>query len=245
MKEIVDILQSIILIFILFKLVSVQGKSSLFNNQSNKINGKKLVLDSCVLIDGRILDIANAGFMPVELVIPRFILNELQMLADGQDSHKRERARFGLDIAHALQNNTANNVTVYQNNKNDFAANLPTDDKLVLTAKKLSTDLCTIDYNLNKVATIQGVQVLNINELANAIRPVALPGEKRSVKIVQKGSNKDQGVGYADDGSMIVVEGASRMVGKTLQVEVSRFIQTDAGKMLFAKPVTTPSPKRK
>lgn len=193
-----------------------------------------MILDTCALIDGRILEIANAGFTPSQIIIPSFVLSELQLLADGQDTHKRERARFGLDMVQALQNSADCEVVIY---KNDDNPSLPTDDRLVIAAKKLSADLCTIDYNLNKVATIEGVRVLNVNELANAIRPVALPGEKKRIKIVQKGSNKDQGVGYLEDGSMIVVEGAARSVGKQIDVEISRFIQTDAGKMLFARSV--------
>lgn len=231
MKEIIDIAQTVLLLALFFYLVH---GAKIIKPASKKV-GTKLMLDSCALIDGRILEIANTGFAPSQLIIPRFIINELQLLADGQDSHKRERARFGLDIVQALQNNASSDVIVY---KDDLEKNIPTDDKLVMAAKTLSADLCTIDYNLNKVATIEGVRVLNVNELAKAMRPVALPGEKKQIKIVQKGSNKDQGVGYIEDGSMVVVEGGARFIGKTVEVEVSRFIQTDAGKMLFARPVS-------
>ena len=230
MGEAIEILQTILLLvlaFFLFKNVSI-------SRQSLRSPGKKLVLDTCVLIDGRILEIADAGFVTAKLIIPSFIVSELQLLADGQDSQKRERARFGLDIITELQNSANCDVEIYKDNTK---TTLPTDDRLVITAKKLSADLCTIDYNLNKVATIEGVRVLNINELANAIRPVALPGEKKQVKIVHKGSNKDQGVGYMEDGSMVVVEGASKQIGQQVEVEVIRYIQTDAGKMLFAKQI--------
>jgi uncharacterized protein YacL len=228
MNQTIDIVQTFALLALLYLAVRNTRSMPL----KAKSNERKLVLDTCALIDGRILEIANTGFMPYQLVIPRFVIGELQLLADGQDSHKRERARFGLDIVQALQDHSSCDVTVY---KDDSNTSLPTDDRLVITAKKLSADLCTIDYNLNKVATIEGVRVLNVNELAKSIRPVALPGEKKSVKIVQKGSNKDQGVGYMDDGSMVVVEASSKKVGQTVDVEIVRFIQTDAGKMLFAR----------
>ncbi len=223
----IDLLQTVLLLIVLYMLVRQQGKTPVLK----RTNNKKLLLDTCALIDGRILEIADAGFVSSQLVIPQFIIHELQLLADGTDAHKRERARFGLDVVQALQSNPRCDVVI---SNEAPQKNVPTDDMLVLTAKKLSADLCTTDYNLNKVATIEGVTVLNVNELSNAIRPIALPGERKQVKIVQKGSNKDQGVGYSEDGSMIVVEGASRAIGKTIDVEISRFIQTDAGKMMFA-----------
>lgn len=228
MSETIEVLQTILLLvvaFFLFKNVSISRRSL-------RPTGKKLVLDTCALIDGRILEIADAGFVSAKLIIPSFIVGELQLLADGQDSQKRERARFGLDVIKELQNSANCEVDIYKDTSN---STLPTDDRLVIAAKKLSADLCTIDYNLNKVATIEGVRVLNVNELANAIRPVALPGEKKQIKIVHKGSNKDQGVGYMEDGSMVVVEGASKQIGQQLEVEIIRYIQTDAGKMLFAR----------
>lgn len=224
----IEIIQTLMLAGLLYAVIK---QSSSKNAVTVKKGDKKIVLDTCALIDGRILEISNAGFAANQLIIPQFIIHELQMLADCQDAHKRERARFGLDMVQALQNSVHCDVIV---SKDEVDKNLPTDNKLVVVAKKLSADLCTTDYNLNKVATIDGVRVLNVNELSKAVRPVALPGEKKHVKIVQKGSNKDQGVGYLEDGSMIVVEGASRMIGKSIDVEISRFIQTDAGKMLFA-----------
>lgn len=193
---------------------------------------KKLILDSCALIDGRIIELVNAGFIHGELIIPRFILKELQLLADGNDSQKRERARFGLDVANTLQANSNSKVTI---STQDFPKVKATDDKLVLLAKKFSADLYTTDYNLNKVATVEGVKVLNINELALTMRPLILPGEKRQVKIVQKGSGRNQGVGYLEDGTMVVVESANRLIGKTVDVEVVRYHQTESGKMIFAQ----------
>ena len=227
-----DIIQIALLTAIL--VLIIRGKNAFPAKLSAKKSGRKLVMDTSALIDGRILEIAKAGFAPSQLIIPRFIVNELQLLADGQDAHKRERARFGLDMVQQLQDSAVCDVII---STEDVEGKMATDDKLVVVAKKLSADLCTTDYNLNKVATIEGVKVLNVNELANAMRPVALPGERKRVKIVQRGSNKDQGVGYLDDGSMVVVEGAARSIGKLVDVEVSRFIQTDAGKMLFARQV--------
>lgn len=241
--ELIDVIQLTLLLAVLYILLSskIGGDKKSFSRNTNK----KLALDTCALIDGRILEVARAGFAPKQLVIPDFIVHELQLLADGQDPHKRERARFGLDTVQALQDMPDHTVII---SKYKVDSKLPTDDKLVAVAKKLSADLCTTDYNLNKVASIAGVRVLNVNELSNSMRPVALPGEKKRVKIVQKGSSKEQGVGYLGDGSMVVVEGASRSIGKIVDVEVSRYIQTDAGKMLFAtmaKKVSTASQNKK
>jgi uncharacterized protein YacL len=191
---------------------------------------RKIILDSCALIDGRIIDLVRTGFVSDELVIPKFILSELQMLADGNDAHKRERARFGLEIAAELQEYAWAEVSV---DETRFTGN--TDDKLVKLAKKRKAVLCTTDYNLNKVASIEGVRVLNVNELSQQLRPTVLPGEKLDVKILQKGSNKSQGVGYLEDGTMIVVEGAANAVGTTISVVVDRMHQTVAGKMVFAR----------
>lgn len=195
------------------------------------LGGRRIILDSCALIDGRIIELVKTGFVGDELVIPKFILRELQHLADGSDSHKRERARFGLETAITLQE-IAKKVTIEDA---DYASTLKTDDKLIILAKERKGALCTTDYNLNKVASVEGVQVLNINELAQGLRPVALPGEQHTVKIVQKGSNKNQGVGYLDDGTMIVVDGGSKYIGRTVHVVMDHMLQTVAGKMAFAK----------
>jgi uncharacterized protein YacL len=193
---------------------------------------RRLILDSCALIDGRIVEIVRAGFVADELIIPQFILNELQLLADGNDSHKRERARYGLDIAHELQDSAPMRVTI---ERTVFPGISATDDKLVALAKKMKAQLYTTDYNLGKVAAVEGVQVLNVNELAQALRPITLPGETLTIKIIQKGSNRDQGVGYLDDGTMIVIEGGARFVGRSMPVTVTRMHQTVAGKMVFGQ----------
>lgn len=192
----------------------------------------RLILDSCALIDGRIVEIVRSGFVISELIIPQFILNELQMLADGPDSHKRERARYGLDIAHELQDTAPMRVVV---DRTAFPNIDTTDDKLVALAKKLRAQLYTTDYNLGKVAAVEGVQVLNVNELSQSLRPITLPGEMLTIKIIQKGSNRDQGVGYLDDGTMIVIEGGAKYIGREMQVTVTRMHQTVAGKMVFGQ----------
>lgn len=227
--KLIDIIQTLLLLAIILLLFykTKQPKPSLKG-------GKKLILDSCALIDGRIVELVNAGFVQGELVIPKFVLQELQLLADGRDSQKRERARFGLDVASRLQENKNCSVSI---NRLDFKEVRTTDEKLIQLAKRLSAPLYTTDYNLNKVATVEGVKVLNINELALSMRPAILPGEKKKVKIVQKGSGRGQGVGYMEDGTMVVVENAYRLIGKTITVEISRYHQTESGRMIFAKQV--------
>lgn len=223
-----DSIQIILLVFIAWFIVSQKNETMfrLFRKQ------RKIILDSCALIDGRIVEIANSRFIADELIVPHFILNELQLLADGNDSHKRERARFGLDIAHQLQDSSPNRVTI---DRTVFEGAAAIDDKLVLLAKKLSAQLYTTDYNLGKVAAVEGVHVLNVNELAQSLRPITLPGETLKIKIIQKGSNRDQGVGYLEDGTMIVVDGAARHVGRVMPVTVTRMHQTVAGKMVFGQ----------
>jgi len=229
---VLDIIQTIILVAIIMVFF-------LTKNQKPKTkNVRKIILDSCGLIDGRIVDLASAGFTPSHIVIPQFILKELQLLADGNDSHKRARARFGLDVARRLQSINTAEVEI---NRQDFPDIRATDDKLVELAKKITADLYTTDYNLNKVASVEGVRVLNVNELALSVRPLVLPGETLKVKVVQKGSGRGQGVGYLDDGTMVVIEHGQKLIGKTVDVAVDRYHQTDAGKMLFA--TTTVSPR--
>jgi uncharacterized protein YacL len=224
----VDIIQTVLLIFIAWFIISQKNESMarLFSKR------RRIILDSCALIDGRVVEITNSRFIADELVIPQFILSELQLLADGNDSHKRERARFGLDIAHQLQDAAPNKVTI---DRTVFDGTAATDDKLVLLAKKLNAQLYTTDYNLGKVAAVEGVHVLNVNELAQSLRPITLPGETLKIKIIQKGSNRDQGVGYLEDGTMIVVDGGARHVGKVMPVTVTRMHQTVAGKMVFGQ----------
>lgn len=228
------IIEIILLIIIIGLILKNQtGKPIKINNHFLH-SKQKILLDSCALIDGRIVNVVQAGFLQGELIIPQFILNELQLLADGQDSHKRERARFGLDVIHELQADKQITLTI---DRNSFPTVSATDDKLIALAKKLDASLYTTDYNLSKVAIAETIKVLNINELAQQLRPVNLPGEQIEIKIIQKGSNPDQGVGYLEDGTMIVVDGAARYIGRLITVHVDRMHQTVAGKMAFAHAV--------
>jgi uncharacterized protein YacL len=204
-------------------------------NTARPGKSREVILDSCALIDGRVVELARSGFLPETLLVPQFILAELQLLADGSDSHKRERARFGLEIVQQLQKEPSLQVQIAR----DLVSAKTTDEKLVLLAKKLGADLFTTDFNLNQVASIEGVRVLNINELSHAMRPVALPGEDFEIKIVQAGSNRDQGVGYLEDGTMVVVDNARRDIGGTIKVKVTKSHQTVAGKMLFGQKVSS------
>lgn len=224
----IEIIQVVLLLAVVGLLVS--AKSTTLGFRLGRQH--RVILDSCALIDGRIAEIVRTGFMHSELVIPQFILSELQLLADGNDSHKRERARYGLDIAHELQDSAPMKVTIDRTLLPDAETN---DDKLIALAKKLDAQLYTTDYNLAKVAAVEGVQVLNVNELAHSLRPIALPGETLKIKIVQKGSNREQGVGYLEDGTMIVIEGGARYVGREVPVSVTRMHQTVAGKMVFGQ----------
>lgn len=223
-----DVIETLLLLLIIAMMVMQQpGRIGAYINRRRKI-----ILDSCALIDGRVVEIVRSGFIADQLLIPQFVLNELQLLADGSDTHKRERARFGLDVARELQELAPGRVTIDR----DMILAIPaTDDKLLVLTKKRKAQLYTTDYNLAKVAAVESVPVLNVNELAQSLRPATLPGETLSIKIIQKGTNRDQGVGYLDDGTMIVVDGAARLVGRTVPVTVSRMHQTVAGKMVFGQ----------
>ena len=222
---IILIIQTILLAVILFLLVNKNNPTS-----SKPSKDRKALLDSCALIDGRIVELAQAGFVPNNLEVPQFIISELQLLADGSDSQKRERARYGLEVIQRLQQ--LNGTTVHID-PDPISDQKLTDDKLVSLAQKVNADLYTTDFNLNQVASIKGVRVLNVNELAHALRPVVLPGEVVPLKIIQTGSSKDQGVGYLEDGTMVVVDGAKNAVGKTINIQITRSHQTVAGRMLF------------
>lgn len=191
---------------------------------------KSIILDSCALIDGRVVDIVKSGFLQDTFVVPQFVLRELQMLADGSDNHKRARARFGLENANELKQLLGSQFVI--DTLRDSALN--TDDNLLWLAKKRQAKLCTTDYNLNQVASSEGVVVLNVNELSHAMRATYLPGEEQQVKIVQRGESRQQGVGYLEDGSMVVVEGAAKLVGTKQDIILERTLQTVAGKMSFA-----------
>jgi uncharacterized protein YacL len=194
---------------------------------------EKVLVDTSAIIDGRIADIGQTGFISGTLVVPRFVLEELQHIADSSDSLRRNRGRRGLDILSRLQKETTVPVEITDA---DAEGTHEVDAKLVKLARQWHCSIITNDFNLNRVAGLQGVKVLNINELAHAVKPILLPGEEMPVKIIQDGKEPGQGVGYLDDGTMIVVEGGRQHVGNTLDVTVTRVLQTIAGRMIFAQP---------
>ncbi len=190
------------------------------------------ILDTSVIIDGRIADIADTGFLDGVLVIPQFVLRELQLVADSADSLKRNRGRRGLDILQRVQKIVNINVQIVED---DFPTVREVDLKLIELAKVYEAKIITNDFNLNKVAQLQGVEVLNINELANALKPIVLPGETMRVFILKEGKEYNQGVAYLDDGTMVVVDNARKLIGKNVDIAVTSVLQTTAGKMIFGK----------
>src|ERR671912_543805 len=190
------------------------------------------ILDTSVIIDGLIADVADTGFLTGSLIIPQFILRELQQVADSPDSSKRQRGRRGLDMLHRLQNNSSLDIQIVET---DFPAVKEVDLKLIELGKQLNAVIVTNDFNLNKVSQVRGVDVLNINELANALKPVVLPGEAMRVFILKEGKEYNQGVAYLDDGTMVVVDNARKLIGKTIDVVVTSVLQTTAGKMIFGR----------
>jgi len=190
------------------------------------------ILDTSVIIDGRIADIAETGFLDGVLVIPQFVLHELQMVADSADSMKRNRGRRGLDVLQRLQKLANIKVQIVSE---DFPQTREVDMKLIELAKVYDCKIITNDFNLNKVAHVRGVEVLNINELANSVKPIVLPGELMRVFILKEGKEYNQGVAYLDDGTMVVVDNARRMISKTIDISVTSVLQTTAGKMIFGK----------
>lgn len=195
--------------------------------------GDQLILDTSAIIDGRIADISQTGFIRGTLVIPRFILDELRHIADSPDSLRRNRGRRGLDMLNKLQKESDVPIQIWDADYEDV---LDADAKLIKLGRSLRCPIITNDFNLNRVAELQGVQVLNINELANAVKSVVLPGEEMSVRIIQEGKETGQGVGFLDDGTMVVVEGGRRYLNNQLTIVVTRVLQTVAGRMIFAQP---------
>ena len=193
---------------------------------------KPLILDTSVIIDGRIYDICKTGIVNTTLIIPEFVLVELRHIADSADDLKRSRGRRGLDVLNMIQKDLDVPVKIKHV---DYDDNIEVDSKLLKLAAEINGKIATNDFNLNKVATVQGVEVININDLANAVKPIALPGETMNVTIIKQGKEHTQGVAYLDDGTMIVVEDAKSDVGKTRDVMVTSVLQTSAGRMIFAK----------
>ncbi len=209
-----------------------EGKSSRASS-SEGISERMVLLDTSVIIDGRIADVSRTGFLDGVLTIPRFVLNELQHIADSSDPLRRNRGRRGLDMLNKLQKDSVVPIKITDMDVEEVRE---VDDKLVRLAKQLRAPVLTNDFNLNKVAEIQGVRVLNINELANALRAIVLPGENMHVKLVQDGKELGQGVAYLDDGTMVVVENGKKYIGNSIDVTVTRMLQTNQGRMIFATP---------
>ncbi|HDZ77523.1 MAG TPA: PIN domain nuclease [Candidatus Omnitrophica bacterium] len=191
-----------------------------------------VVTDTSAIIDGRLVDICKTKFIGARLVIPRFVLKELQQIADSADYIKRQRGRRGLDILHGMQKNSDLSIAIHEGG---FPEIKEVDAKLVKLAKVLDAKILTLDFNLNRVAEIQGVSVLNINELSNALKPVVYPGEMMEIKLLKEGKEHNQAIGYLEDGTMIVVEDGRRFVGKTVKAVVTSVLQTQAGRMIFTK----------
>jgi uncharacterized protein YacL len=195
--------------------------------------GRSVLLDTSVIIDGRIADVARTGFLPGAMVVPSFVLNELQHIADSGDGLRRQRGRRGLDILNRLQKDSS---IAFRISDLDIEGVRNVDDKLVILARQLRAPILTNDYNLNRVAELQGVTVLNINELANAVKAIYIPGESLEVRVIQEGKEAGQGVGYLDDGTMVVVEDGRGFIDRSLPVVVTKVLQTAAGRMIFARP---------
>ncbi|MDT9027672.1 MULTISPECIES: PIN/TRAM domain-containing protein [Rossellomorea] len=211
-----------------------RGKKKGTDEDSDEAGVKTLkILDTSVIIDGRIADICQTGFLEGIVVIPQFVLEELQHIADSSDVLKRNRGRRGLDILNRIQKELPVEVQIYEG---DFEEIQEVDSKLVKLAKLTNGIVVTNDFNLNKVCDLQGVQVLNINDLANAVKPVVLPGEELKVQVIKDGKEHNQGIAYLDDGTMIVVEEGRNYIGKYIDVLVTSVLQTSAGRMIFAKP---------
>jgi uncharacterized protein YacL len=197
--------------------------------------GRPLVLDTSVIIDGRIADICDTGIIDTKLVVPRFVLQELQSVADSSDKIKRNRGRRGLDMLKRMQNNPRIELQMHEANIPELREVHKVDERLVVLAKALGARVVTNDFNLNKIAQLQGVEVINLNELANALKLVALPGEHLHVKIVKQGDQLGQGVGYLDDGTMVVVEQGRSAIGQEVPIAVTSVLQTPAGRMIFGR----------
>ncbi len=204
-----------------------------FFKTSTNPNITKKILDTSVIIDGRIYDICQTGFIEGELIIPEFVLEELRHIADSSDGLKRNRGRRGLDILKKMQKDNRIEVNIVGKNYEEIPE---VDSKLVKMAKEYQAKIVTNDFNLNKVSELQGVFVLNINELANAVKPVVLPGEEMDVKVIKEGKEDRQGIGYLDDGTMIVVDNGIDYMDEDISVLVTSILQTAAGRMIFAKP---------
>jgi uncharacterized protein YacL len=203
---------------------------------SKEIKGARpLVLDTSVIIDGRIADVAETKVIDQQFIIPRFVLQELQSIADSSDKLRRNRGRRGLDILNRLQKSPGIEVCIHDAEIPELAGIREVDQRLVVLAKHLGGKVVTNDYNLNKIARLQGVEVINLNDLANAMKPIVLPGESLTVKLLKRGEEQGQGIGYLDDGTMVVAEQGAYHLGETLKLTVTSVLQTSAGRMIFGR----------
>lgn len=238
-KDTVQLLLAIVLSYTCVSLL-LQTKNDFrfiipFVEFSKEIKGlKPYVLDTSVIIDGRIADVVDAKILDNQLIVPRFVLAELQAIADSSDRMRRSRGRRGLEMLNRLRSNNDVDLQVYEHELPEFAGQ-PVDIKLVMLSKHLDGKVVTNDYNLNKVARLHGVGVINLNDLANALKPIFLPGESLEIRVVKPGEEAGQGVGYLDDGTMVVVEGGREQLGKTVRIAVTSVLQTSAGRMVFGR----------
>lgn len=207
-------------------------KASDESKQSGVIESKTKILDTSIIIDGRIIDIAATGFLEPPFLVPNFVLREIQLISDSPDAIKRNRGRRGLDMLNQLQKRGDLEVKI---SYKDYTETREVDQKLIRLAKDTGGYLVTNDFNLNKVAELQGIRVLNMNNLANALKPVVLPGEELELQVVKEGKDENQGIAYLEDGTMVVVEGGGKLIGKKVKINVTSVIQTNAGKMVFTK----------
>jgi uncharacterized protein YacL len=202
------------------------------NRSATVVESKVKILDTSIIIDGRIIDIAATGFLEPPFLVPNFVLREIQLISDSPDPIKRNRGRRGLDMLNQLQKRSDLEVKI---SYKDYTETREVDQKLIRLAKETGGYLLTNDFNLNKVAELQGVRVLNINNLANALKPVVLPGEELELQVVKEGKDENQGIAYLEDGTMVVIEGGAKLIGKKVKINVTSVIQTNAGKMVFTK----------
>jgi uncharacterized protein YacL len=214
------------------ELLNLSALGDLFSSERGTSRRNIKILDTSAIIDGRIADMAETGFLEGALVVPEFVLRELQMVADSQDGSKRQRGRRGLDVLQRMQGNSLLTIQIIED---DYPKIREVDLKLIELAKDLDGKIVTNDFNLNKVAHLHNVAVLNINDLANSLKPVVLPGEKMTILILKEGKEYNQGVGYLDDGTMVVVDHARRVIGRSVEITVTSVLQTASGKMIFGK----------
>jgi uncharacterized protein YacL len=234
-----DVLPLVFIIYIVISYIigAIFLKLNLFSKYfPSKDGASPKILDTSVIIDGRIADISQTGFIEGELLIPHFVFEELRHIADSSDVLRRNRGRRGLDVLKKMQAEIGERMKFIED---DFEEISEVDDKLLKLAEIKKATIITNDYNLNKAANLKGIKVLNINELANALKPVVLPGEEMKVQVIKEGKEPDQGVGYLDDGTMIVIEDGINYLGETIEVSITNMLQTPAGRVIFARPKET------